>query len=156
MVDYKESYDFSAVKTVAILSHASPPANSALVSDMQMDRINRALSRALQEHGLEIIKDSSSADLLLSWHLVLEEMTDVHGYNNSANYNCWRCGPAVSDMSISNFTMGTLIVDLIDPRISQSVWRGVVKDRLKPVPVLDSIQFRYDAVADEMFENFPR
>ncbi len=155
-VDYKPGYDFAALETFSLLSTKRSGPNPAQMSEMEMHRADRAFIQALESHGLRYVEDRNEADLLVSWLLLTEDRTDVRGYDARAYYQCWGCGPAVSDVRVKQYTQGTLIVDLIDPRLSQSVWRSYVQSRLTAEPDVEGQQGRFNAVADTMLEAFPR
>lgn len=169
LVDFKPDYNFSAVKKVAFFEKSGQVIgdNPLTLSDMQKDRIHSALSFALRNKGLEIVDDASQADLLLSWHLVTENKTDVrtydtpamgpyYGYNRYSMYNCWSCVGGMSggtDVSVSNYTQGTFIVDMIDPELRKSVWRSTTQSRLKGQ--LEQDQGKYNAAATNVMASFP-
>lgn len=132
--DFDRSYDFSDVETVALLPIDRTSASGQMISDMQVDRIDAALTRELADRGYRVVKDRQDADLFLSWHLVTRERTDIRSYNAASTYQCWRCGPPVSDISVNKYTEGTFIVDLIDPLRNRSVWRSTIESRLRPQP----------------------
>lgn len=167
-VDYKPDYDFSKVYKVKFYHESGEVSgnNPIPLSDMARDRIDDALENALRNKGMVWVKDASEADLLVSWHLVTEDKTDVRtyetptmgagygrwgGYNSYSMYNCWGC--TQTQVSVSNYTQGTFIVDMIDPKLKKSVWRGVMQSRLKGDFKQD--QERYNAAAARMFESFP-
>ena len=84
MVDYKTDYNFRAVKKIAFLSDTGQVygVNPLQLSDMQRDRIHEALSYALTNRGFQMVADAAQADLLLSWNLVTEQVTDVHSWGS--------------------------------------------------------------------------
>jgi type II secretory pathway component PulJ len=129
--DYDKEFDFSTVQRLAILPIDRTSAAEKLISDMQVARIEAALTTELESRGYEVVEDRIEADVYLSWHLVTREKTDIRSYNASSAYNCWRCGPPVSDLSVRQYTEGTFIVDLIDPRRNRSVWRSTIQSQLK-------------------------
>jgi hypothetical protein len=174
-VDYKADYDFSAVKTIAFYRTSGEVLgdNPMQLSDIQRDRIDEALSYALTNRGFQMVTDASSADLLLSWTLDTQNKTDVRtyqtptmgmgmgmgyggyygGYNRYSAYNCWNCSPTRTEVSVQNYTQGTFIVDMIDPELKKSVWRGVTQSRLKGQHSED--QGKYNAAATAIFAAFP-
>lgn len=168
-VDYKADYDFRAVKKIAFFDESGQVVgdNPLLLSDMQRDRIDDALSYALTHRGYTIVDDPAQADLLLSWHLVTQQMTSVQTYNTPtagygayygrynryAGYSCWSCFNAQTDVSVKNYTQGTFIVDMIDPKLRKSVWRSVIQSRLKGQASAD--QDKYNATATVIFASFP-
>jgi len=107
------------------------------------------------------------ADLLISWHVVTQDKTDVRtyqtpgmgmgysrygGYNRYSMYNCWGC-MSQTEVSVQNYTEGTFIVDLIDPKLKQSVWRSLIQERIKGDMGQD--QQKYNAAADNILASFP-
>ncbi|MCB1733244.1 MAG: DUF4136 domain-containing protein, partial [Halieaceae bacterium] len=66
-------------------------------------------------------------------------------------YNCWGC--TQTEVSVRNYTEGTFIVDMIDPKLKKSVWRGVIQSRLKGDMAQD--QANYNAAADLILASFP-
>lgn len=172
-VDYKADYDFSAVKKIAFYRNSGEVLgdNPMQLSDIQRDRIDEALSYALTARGFQMVTDASNADLLLSWTLDTQNKTDVRtyqtptmgigrgysgyygGYNRYSAYNCWNCAPTRTEVSVQNYMQGTFIVDLIDPTLKKSVWRGVTQSRLKGQHSED--QGKYNAAAAAIFASFP-
>ena len=152
--DYNREFNFSAVKSIAIQPVQRANLASVRISDMQVTRLNESFRNALQARGLSVVDDNAQADLLMVWHLVTEERTDVRTYNTQSFYNCWRCGPSVSDVSVRQFTQGTLIVDMVDPVSNRSVWRSIVQTRLRDTNAEQAEALRNEA-ARASFAQFP-
>lgn len=169
-VDHKSDYNFSKVSKIALYTpdRQVQGDNPLQLSDIQRERINSALTYALRNKGFEIIEDPRQADLLLSWHLITQHKTDVRtyqtpsygmgyggyrGYNRYSAYNCWNCSPTRTEVSVQNYTQGTFIVDMIDPGMGKSVWRGVTQSRLKGKHSED--QGKYNEAATVIFATFP-
>lgn len=151
-LDFKADYNFEQLASFNILSRRTRAASIIILSDMEIQRVNTAFRQALEKRGLRFEEKAADADILVSWLLITEERTDVRGYDASANYQCWGCGPAVSDISVRDYTQGTLIVDLIDPRLNQSIWRSVVQSRLNNSREVEGQQQRFNQVAERMLE----
>ncbi|MCB1690738.1 MAG: DUF4136 domain-containing protein [Halioglobus sp.] len=170
-IDYKADYDFSAVKKIAFYDESGQVLgdNPLQISDMQHDRIDDALAFALKNKGYEMVEDTSKADLLVSWSLFTQNKTSVQTwntpgigvgyagyygrYNRYAGYNCWSCVGSQTEVSVSNYTEGTFIVDMIDPRLKKSVWRSVIQSRMKGNHSED--QDKYNETATAIFASFP-
>jgi hypothetical protein len=166
-VDYKPDYDFSQVRSVAFYAESGTVEgdNPLQLSDMQKERIDTGIRTALQNRGLTLVDDPAQADLLVSWHLLTQFKTDVrsydrpdfigfyHGYNRYSLYHCWSCIGPRHDIVASNYTEGTFIVDMIDPELKRSVWRGVTHSRLSNEQVRD--QQEYNEAAAAIFAAFP-
>jgi hypothetical protein len=152
--DYNREFNFSGVKSIAIQPVQRANLAAVRISDMQVTRMNESFRNALQARGLSVVDDNAQADLLMVWHLVTEERTDVRTYNTQSFYNCWRCGPSVSDVSVRQFTQGTLIVDMVDPMSNRSVWRSIVQTRLRDTNAEQAEALRSEA-ARASFAQFP-
>lgn len=172
-VDYKQDYNFMQVKKIGFYKHSGEVSgdNPLQLSDMQRERIDSALGYALGNKGFTMVDDASQADILISWHLATQNKTDVRtyqapggpgygmgygrygGYNRYSMYNCWNCSPTRTEVSVSNYTQGTFIVDMIDPGLRKSVWRGVTQSRLRGNHSED--QGKYNAAATAIFASFP-
>jgi hypothetical protein len=155
VMDFDNRYDFTGARKIAIQPVTRANANAIMISDMDVSRINQALTDELGRKGFQVVKDNAQADLWLTWHLVTQEKTDVRTYNSMSSYNCWRCGPSVSDVSVRQFTEGTFIVDMIDPSRNQSVWRATIQSRMKSKPDAETdAAVRLEAAA-AIFTQFP-
>ena len=169
-VDYKRDYDFRQARQLAFYHDSGDVSgdNPLQLSDIQKNRVNEALQNALIYRGFEFVSDPSQADLLVSWHLVTQNKTDVRtynspsyggyyggygGYNRYSRYNCWNCAPTRTEVSVKNYTEGAFIVDMIDPALKQSVWRAVTKSKLKGKAEED--QGKYNEAAAAIFVAFP-
>ena len=168
-VDYKQDYNFIGIKKIGFFRESGQVTgdNPLQLSDIQRERIDTALTYALGNRGFQIVDDPTEADMLLSWHLVTQHKTDVrtyetpaygagygrYGYNRYSAYNCWSCAPTRTEVSVQNYTQGTFIVDMIDPQMKKSVWRGVTQSRLKGKHSED--QGKYNEAATAIFASFP-
>jgi hypothetical protein len=172
-VDYKADYNFMPVRNIALYHESGQVTgdNPLQLSDIQRERVDDALAFALRNQGFQIVDNAADADLLVSWHLVTQHKTDVRTYetpaygggyggyggygryNRYSAYNCWNCAPTRTEVSVQNYTQGTFIVDMIDPKMRKSVWRGVTQSRLKGEASQD--QGKYNAAATAIFASFP-
>lgn len=153
-MDYNPSFDFSGVRKIAIQPINRTVASTVIVSDMQVDRINQALTDQLTRQGFQVVPDNKDADLFLAWHLVAQERTDVRSFNTSTRYNCWNC-PTSSNISVRQYTQGTFIVDMIDPVGLQAVWRSIFESRLRSQPDPARAEENRREAAAAIFAQFP-
>ena len=169
-VDYKQDYSFAGVKKIGMYRDSGGVSgdNPLQLSDIQRERLDTALAYALGNRGFQMVNNPAEADLLLSWHLVTQNKTDVRTwetpsygmsygrygrYNRYSMYNCWNCAPTRTEVSVQNYTQGTFIVDMVDPKMNKSVWRGVTQSRLKGQHSED--QGKYNEAATAIFASFP-
>lgn len=153
--DFDANFDFSDVQRLRILPIDRTTAAEKLISDMQAQRIDDALAAELRSRGYAVVSDPKLADLSVSWHLVTHEKTDIRSYNAYSAYNCWRCGPPVSDVNVRQYTEGTFIVDLIDPLRNQSVWRSTIQSEMRSQPDPERAADIRAKAAKAVFAAFP-
>lgn len=160
VMDYDSSFDFSRVKSIAILPLNRSVSSVADISDIQAARMNETLGNELTRRGYTVVEDPDNADLLMTWHLVTQEVTDVRTYNTmSARYSsCWNCprgwGASNQNVRVRQFTEGTLIADMIDPAQMRSVWRSIFESRLRDLDPGEAEEKRR-VVAEALFAEFP-
>ena len=169
VVDYKQDYDFSGIQKVGFYKNSGQVTgdNPLQLSDFQKERIDDALALSLRNKGLTVVDDPAEADLLLSWHLGVQDKTDVRtyetpaygagygrygGYNRYSMYSCWNC--TNTEVRVSNYTAGTFIIDMIDPTMNKSVWRSVTQSKLKGKRDEDE-PGEINEAADRVLEGFP-
>jgi hypothetical protein len=157
-MDFDPDFDFSGVRKIAIQPLDRAVSSTEDVSDIQAGRLNQSLTDELSRRGYEVVTDNADADMLLTWHLVTQERTQVRTYNAmSARYNpCWHCGPTSNDsVRVTQYTRGTLIVDLLDPVRMQSVWRSVLESRMREQRDLEQAAETRRTVVEAIFVEFP-
>ena len=137
-MDFDPAFDFSGIRTFAIQPIHRTEASRAVLSDMQIGRVNASLTDELERRGFQVVDNNAEADILLVWHLVTQERTDVRTFNSSRRYRGWHSGPrgwgtmgTNTNVTVRQYTQGTFIVDLIDPVKLQAVWRSVFESRMR-------------------------
>jgi hypothetical protein len=102
-----------------------------------------------------VVANNADADMLLTWHLVTEERAQRTYDANAARYNpCWHCGLDDS-VRVTQYTRGTLIVDLLDPVQMQSVWRSVLESRMREQRDLEQAAETRGTAVEAIFVGFP-
>ena len=150
--DFNSSFDFSRVKNIAIQPIDRTVLSTIMVSDGQVSNINQAITDELTHRGFNVVQSNMDADLLLNWHLVTKERTDVSGYDTSSRYNCWNCRAGPVDVYV---TQGTLIVDMVDPVGLKSVWRSTFESRISGQLDAAEAEANRRGAAAAIFSRFP-
>ena len=137
-MDFDPAFDFSGVRTFAIQPIHRTEASRAVLSDMQIGRVNASLTDELERRGFQVVDNNAEADILLVWHLVTQERTDIRTFNSTRRYRGWHSGPrgwgnmgTNTNVTVRQYTQGTFIVDLVDPVRLQAVWRSVFESRMR-------------------------
>lgn len=146
--DWNPDFDFSKVHTYSFVDRAKLRADTPMTSDITRNRIESAVEKTLNLKGLRYEKDPAAAHLQVSYHVTAKDKQDIQTYNTGVNY-CYRCGYGMgmsmgtTDVRVREYTEGTLIIDMVDPKSNQSVWRGHLSAKISD---LKSQQERIEAI----------
>jgi hypothetical protein len=162
--DYDPAWQLKPAATFAWVPPSKQRVTDPLIdNELFARRIQRAVDDQLRAKGLGQ-GSADSADLLVSYHISTQEKLDIDTFHSSFGYypcwgGCW--GPSWrggwgNDVTVRQYTAGTLIVDLVDASTKSLVWRGIAERR---VPRFRSPEDR-DAYIREtvtaIFQRFPR
>jgi hypothetical protein len=156
--DYDPNWQLPTNPAYAWMPHPMNKVDPMVDNDLVLGRVHRAVNEQLEARGLSAAANEAEANLLVTYHIGEEEKLDVNTFHSSFGYYpCWRCwGPGYdSDMWVSQYTQGKLIVDLVDAKTRQLVWRGIASRR---VPQFDSPQERDKYIRESVaaiFKKFP-
>jgi hypothetical protein len=148
-VDYDRSANFSNYHTFAVKDVR--PAKDELMAR----RIRTTLEAALSAKGLR--EDEANPDLLVVPHVRFNHETQITTYDTGWGYGWrWRRGGFGTSVStVEKIPVGTLIVDLVDARAREMVWRGTATDTLKPKSTPQEKEKSLAKAVAEMFRGFP-
>ena len=143
--DYAPGTDFTKYKTFT-LKHGAPAHNPIAVQ-----RFELSLANALAARGLKQVDEG--ADLNIFDHFILGKDTQINSYG----YGGWggRWGGGMQTAQVQQIPTGTVVVDLVDVKTNNLVWRGTAKDELSTTATPEQRQQKSDEVTQKLFENFP-
>jgi len=129
--DQSSSYDFSTVKTFSLIGDEYH--NASIISDIDRERINIAVTAALTEQGKQEDK-VKSADILISYFVVTKDKIKVNsnfngGYGRFGFYGVG--GVSNVKVNVRNYIEGTLVIDVIDNKSQKTIWRSSLTKSLK-------------------------
>jgi hypothetical protein len=159
--DYDTSVDFSQYKTYGYYSPlgVENPNYSSLLGQMFRD----AIDAQMKPRGYVI---SSNPDLLINVSAQLEDKTKVRTYSDpmygggyygyrGGMYDPWGGYGHGTSTHVSQYTEGTVNIDMVDIDQKRMVWEGVAIGRVDEKKKNDNLrQDIMDGVA-EMFQNYP-
>ena len=155
--DYDTQADFTAFQTFSWMERGDmEPANAQQAqqsSDLLDRRIRSAIDGELAHRGMAQVT-GADADVLMVYHLGTEEKVQVTdwGYNYSSYY--WGYGGRQID--VYQYTQGTLIIDMVDARTHNLVWRGSgtkTVDRSQKSP--EQLQAAIDEAVGKIMMSYP-
>ena len=163
-VDHNPAYGFAGKTRFAVLrpeaaAAATSGRGAPVMNDLMAQRLTGALERTLRARGFQIVP-ATEADMYVTFFVTTENRTDIQTYNTGMSYGrCWdpmRCaGCANPEVSVQNYTVGTLFVDFIDPKSRTLEWRGTTTKRLPSNPSQEKRDEIVNTVVGAIIDQFP-
>jgi hypothetical protein len=158
--DYSPSTRFSQFRTFALVM---PPDTAA--EELLDQRVRSAVQTQLDAKGLTLAH-RDSADLYVGYGVVDKTHSTIYDYNSGWGWGGGRWGwryhrwgmawPAYGQQQIQTYTDGTVVVNLVDAKTKQVVWKGEV-DGVLNLPVTNPLDAtkQIDAAVAKMFTKYP-
>jgi uncharacterized protein YceK len=143
-VDYDTAAPFAAYHTYAFKDVHN--------DGFQMRRVQAAIDQALFTRGLR--KADENPDLWVVLHTRTKNDRQIVTYSSGWGWG-WRWGGGWSTARISDVPVGMLVVDLVDTKQKELVWRGAAS---RDVAAGETPQERAavtQKAIDKLFEGFP-
>jgi hypothetical protein len=122
--DHDTSADFSALKSWSWYPEEPPPPGSPDISPLVLSRIRASLEEELKARGYaEATRET--ADFLVAYRAAVHERIEAYP-TTSVGYG-WGPSYAVTTTSVYAYDEGTLVVDVIDRKTKNLVWRGIAR-----------------------------
>ncbi len=151
--DQSSSYDFSTVKTFNVIGDVRH--NASIMNDIDRERINIAITKALTEQGKQE-DEVKSSDILISYFIVAKDKIKV---NSNFNGGYGRFGfhgvAGVSHVNVRNYVEGTLVIDAIDNKSQKTIWRSSLTKSLKHFETTQERDEAIKKVVNIMMEQLP-
>lgn len=166
----KAKVDFDTFSSYAFLPNQdtikTSSYNNSLVNKMVIGHINEHMQQ------LNYRLDREQPDLLVYYHLMMDEASAVNSNPVYTNYSYYKpgyyVGPYYRDFAYNNYYTiprlsgehikqvpykeGTLVIDLIERRTNKIIWRGTANDVISPADLNSEIKSYVNAI----FEAFPK
>ena len=141
--DYNQLIDFGEFETYAFMPVEDRPDENELIAA----RIRNAISANVEEGGYQMVDDAGRADLLVAWHLILDEKFSVtttgggytggyygaygRGYWGRYGYGGGGYGMSTSYTTVNEWTEGTLVIDVIDRENDILIYRAIAESKIQ-------------------------
>ena len=122
--------NLSALRTFSIMQHANPQSPSAqstndpmLVNSISNRALRADLVKGFENRGYAL--SDSSPDFKVAYYASTKDKLDVTYWDYGYPYypRWWGFGP-YEQPTVTQYTQGTVIVDVIDPNTKELLWRG--------------------------------
>ncbi|MDL2717069.1 MAG: DUF4136 domain-containing protein [Acidobacteriota bacterium] len=146
-VDYDRNASFSSYKTFAFKDVRSPD------SPISMRRVQGAIDRTLTSRGFA--RAEGTPDLWVVLHTRTRRQTQVTTYNSGWGWGWgWR-GGYWNSARVEQIPIGTLMVDLIDTKAKELVWRGSASRILESDETPKDRDENVQEAVNKLFDGFP-
>ena len=150
-IDYKPDYDFAAIKTYGFAPRQTMSGPSMLTNAVEM-----AIEDEMDKNGIQLVP-ADKADVLVQFMVGSEDKRQVNTYQTQNYYrNCWRCGSQTStEVRVTEYTEGAIIVDIIDPALNHSIWHAGIEGRVNKKKSSAERKQNVKQLMTDMFAHFP-
>ncbi len=148
-VDYDKAANFGAIKTFA-LKLETPWGNP-----IGEKKLTEEMTQALVQKGWTVAPEAEAdAQVLLHGATKTKHSLNTF-YSGGGGYGWrgWGGGMGTATTSASEYTEGTLVMDIYDAKTKQLMWRGVAQGELKDTP--EKREKQLQKVSDKFFKDFP-
>jgi hypothetical protein len=123
--------NLTALRTFKVMKNAKPLAqvaeanNPMLVNSISNQALRTDLVNGFENHGY-VLADNNP-DFAVAYYASTKEKLDVSYWDYGYSYypRWWGgFGPVASEPMVTQYTQGTVIVDVIDPNTKELLWRG--------------------------------
>lgn len=157
--DHDPNASFASYHNYAFVYPAPPgeeglplPSSDVASSQLMEKRVEAAIGRELAAKGLEPAP-FETADLIVAFNVSTRSATRTEFYPSGGGYWPYGWWHAHWDTVYTRiYTEGLMIVDLIDAKSRQLVWRGWTAD---PLPRSEDMSGVVDHAVREIFKNYP-
>jgi hypothetical protein len=164
-----DTVDFSKLKTYSWMLGPPPVSGSPLIDQRpELERAaHEAIDQALAKRGY--VKDTSGhPDFLVSYHATLNKKVSVQTLDQSSGYRpsyllggSGRITPledreTIGREYVDTFDEGTLIIDVVDPKTNQLIWRSTAKDEVNFKKSPEHNKHKIEEAVDKMLDRFAK
>jgi hypothetical protein len=146
--DYAPGTDFSKYKTFT-LKQGNPPKNQ-----IAADRVAAAMTSALEAKGFKRVEEGGDLNVFTHFQAGKETQLNTTGYGYGG-WGGWRWGGGMQTTTVQEIPTGTLVVDVVDGKTNNAVWRGIAKDEISSSATPEERTKKLNEVFTALFENFP-
>jgi hypothetical protein len=164
--DYDPKASFAGLKTYAWLDEPQKMTGDPRIDDNTIlrDRIHTAVDAGLAARGFR--KASKDPDFLVAYHVSLDRRQSVQTLNSYYGYSPgWGYGYGASyrpgywggapETYVYEYEEGTLILDVVDPKTKELMWRGSAQDEVNFKSTPEKDQTQLNEAVQGMLEHFP-
>jgi hypothetical protein len=157
--DFDPAADFSSYQTYMWYAGKMPDDDALSKNPLVKKRVGAGIDKALQAKGYKIGSEDAF-DFVVVTHAGVKGKTQVSSYGYGG-YGYGRYGAGwggyggYGTTDVYQYDETTLVIDIIDSKSKEMVWRGTVTGIVKENVDQEEQQQRIDAVVERMLDDFP-
>jgi hypothetical protein len=144
--DYDKKADFSRFKTYMWVGQ--PKLSNPLMSQRVVDDVNAQLTAK----GWTMVTENADAAVVVNGATKDQQTLDTF----YSGYPGWRWswgGGEMATTTVEHYRVGTLVIDILDAKSKQAMFRGVATDTLSDKP--EKNEEKLNKSVEKIFKNFP-
>jgi len=152
-IDFDKAFNFAPVKTYSI------KLGTAWGNDLSQRRVLAEIDEAIAAKGWKKA-DEATADVRVVLHGATDTKRDVNtfysgmgGYGGYGYRGFGGMGTGSATTTVNEYKVGTLVVDIFDPKTKTLVFRGIAEDELSDKA--DKNVKKLEKAATKLFKDFP-
>ena len=152
--EFDPKAEYARYRTWAFISEPPGPEQAPAVQNPAvLALIRSAVGRELAAKGLAFASDAGP-DLLVAVHGFARDRIQVNTYGYGYAYGPYGVhgAPGVAGTDVRQYRDGTLILDLVDARTKQLVWRGTASDTVSSTSQVKGV---VEAAVHDMLAHYP-
>ena len=151
--DYDTSADFSRLRTYAWLQQpSSAPRDPRINNDLLDSRVHSAVNDELHAKGYT--ESAEAPDFRVAYHVVLKEKVAATAFPTYYGYGLGRW-PGPADVQVATYEEGTLLLDVVDGKTNELLWRGAASTRIDPDRTPQERTALIRTAVERMLKDFP-
>jgi hypothetical protein len=152
--DYDPGVDFSKFKTFTIRD-SKVPGNVLERNQLLQKRVDEAIKNALEAKGYKYVDSPDEASMVVVAHGRTKEKVQVTDWGSYGWYRPW-WGPYGGQVDVSNYTEGTLVIDIVDMSDKELAWRGLATGIVgNPESNPEKQQAKVESIVTKILNDFP-
>ena len=149
--DFDKDANFSAIKSF----HAK--IGTGWGNPITEKRVQGEIEQELETKGWKKAADEKSADAVVVLHGATQIKKDLNTFYSGGyvgyGWRGWGGGMGTAHTTVSEYKVGTLVVDIFDAKSKNLIYRGTASDEISDKP--EKNQKKMAKAADKLFKDFP-
>jgi Domain of unknown function (DUF4136) len=146
-VDFDKAFDFTKVTTYSI------KIGTSWGNDLSERRVLTEFDEAITAKGWKKVPENQANIVVLLHGATQTKHNATTFYSGYGGYYRYGGGMGSATTMVSDYKVGTLVVDMFDAKTKNLVFRGRAEDEISDNP--DKNTKKVEKAAQKMFKNFP-